>query len=338
MNKNKVLIIAEAGVNHNGSLDVAKKMVDSAVNAGVDIVKFQTFKTEKVVLQSVNLAEYQRKNINTIDTTQYSMLKKLELSYDDQYELANYCKEKKIKFLSTAFDNDSIEFLSRLNIGLWKIPSGEITNYLYLKKIALFKQPILLSTGMSELHEIEAAISVLLKFGLEKKQITLLHCNSGYPTPMIDVNLRAMHTIANKFKVSIGYSDHTKGIEIPIAAVACGAKVIEKHFTLNKNMKGPDHKTSLNPVELKKMVKSIRNVEIALGSKSKFVTQSELENIKYARKSIIAIKAISKGEVFTEDNISVKRPGSGISPMYWENIIGKESPRNYSPNDFIELL
>lgn len=335
--RNNVLIIAEAGVNHNGSLEIAKRLVDEASSAGVDIIKFQTFKAEKLVSKAAQQAEYQKKNIGKGEETQYAMLKKLELSNEQHEELIAYCKSKNIRFFSTAFDMDSIDYLHSLNLSLWKIPSGEITNYPYLKKIASYKEPVILSTGMCELTDIENAINVLVGNGVSKDIITVLHCNTEYPTPMKDVNLKAMLEIKEKFGVKIGYSDHTEGIEIPIAAVALGATVIEKHFTLDKNMEGPDHKASLEPSELKAMVKSIRNIEQALGTGHKTISESERKNIEIARKSIVAAKDIKEGDIFTEDNITVKRPGNGISPMEWENVIGKVAKRNFQEEELIEL-
>lgn len=335
--RNNVLIIAEAGVNHNGSLEIAKRLVDEASSAGVDIIKFQTFKAEKLVSKAAKQAEYQKKNIGNGEETQYAMLKKLELSNEQHEELITYCNLKNIRFFSTAFDMDSIDYLHSLNFGLWKIPSGEITNYPYLKKIASYKEPIILSTGMCELTDIENAINVLVTNGVSKDTITVLHCNTEYPTPMKDVNLKAMLEIKEKFGVKIGYSDHTEGIEVPIAAVALGATVIEKHFTLDKNMEGPDHKASLEPSELKAMVKSIRNIEQALGTGHKTISESERKNIEIARKSIVAAKDIKEGEIFTEENLTIKRPGNGISPMEWENIIGKVAKRDFQEEELIEL-
>lgn len=333
----RVLIIAEAGVNHNGSLDIAKRLVDEAADAGVDIVKFQTFKAEKLVSKSAKQAEYQQRNMGKTDNSQYSMLKKLELSPLQHEEMIDYCREKGIRFFSTAFDMDSIEYLHSLNLGLWKIPSGEITNYPYLRKIAQYGEPVILSTGMCELSDIEAAIQVLLSYGLQKKQITVLHCNTEYPTPMRDVNLKAMLEIERKFGVAVGYSDHTEGIEVPIAAVALGATVIEKHFTLDKNMNGPDHKASLEPQDLRAMVKAIRNIEQALGSGHKVISASERKNIEVARKSIVAACPIRKGDLLTDENLTVMRPGNGISPMRWEEVIGTYATRNYQEEEPIEL-
>ncbi len=332
-----VLIIAEAGVNHNGSLELAKQLIDKAVEAGVDIIKFQTFKSEKLVSKAAKQAEYQQRNIGKQDEGQLAMLKKLELSQADHEELIAYCKEKGIRFFSTAFDMDSIDYLHSLDMGLWKIPSGEITNYPYLRKIAQYKESVILSTGMCELSDIEAALNVLLKFGVKKEQITILHCNTEYPTPFADVNLKAMLEIGEKFGVQIGYSDHTEGIEVPIAAVALGATVIEKHFTLDKNMEGPDHKASLEPNELKAMVMAIRNIEQALGSGHKTISDSERKNIEIARKSIVAACLIQAGELLTEENLTVKRPGTGISPMRWSEVVGTRAIQNYNEEDPIQL-
>ena len=332
-----VLIIAEAGVNHNGSLELAKQLIDKAVEAGVDIIKFQTFKSEKLVSKAAKQAEYQQGNIGKKDEGQLDMLKKLELSQADHEELISYCNERDIRFFSTAFDMDSIDYLHSLDMGLWKIPSGEITNYPYLRKIAQYKEPVILSTGMCELSDIEAAMKVLLDFGIQKKQITVLHCNTEYPTPFADVNLKAMLEIAEKFGVQIGYSDHTKGIEVPIAAVALGATVIEKHFTLDKNMEGPDHKASLEPEELKAMVSAIRNIEQALGTGHKTISESERKNIEIARKSIVAARPIKVGEVLTEENLTVKRPGNGINPMRWNEVVGTCATQSFNEEDPIQL-
>ena len=337
MHMTKTLIIAEAGVNHNGSMKVAKQLIDAAAEAGVDYVKFQTFKAENVVIKTAKKATYQQKNMPDADNSQYHMLKNLELSIEQHYELIEYCKNKNVQFLSTAFDLESIEFLSTLHLGLWKIPSGEITNYPYLKRIAKEKQPIILSTGMSTIEEIKAAVTVLTQHGTDKQHITILHCNTQYPTPMQDVNLLALQTISKEVSVNIGYSDHTLGIEIPIAAVALGAMVIEKHFTLNRNMEGPDHKASLEPQELKNMVVAIRNVEKALGTSEKIVSQSEFENKNIVRKSIVAACDIKKGENFTETNVTVKRPGNGISPMFWEEVLETVASRDFDEDKLIEL-
>lgn len=330
----KVIIIAEAGVNHNGSLEIAKKMVDVAKEAGVDYIKFQTFISENLVCQNAKMAEYQEKNIQIVET-QFSMLKKLELSQTQFAELKFYCEEKEIGFLSTPFDLESIDFLNELGMDFYKIPSGEITNYPYLVKIANTGIDVVMSTGMCEIWEIEEAVKVLKENGT--KNITLLHCNTEYPTPFQDVNLKAMDTLKKNFDVSVGYSDHTVGIEVPIAAVARGAKVIEKHFTLDKNMEGPDHKASLEPDELNDMVRAIRNIEKALGSGEKKPSASEKKNLAIARKSIVAAKRIEKGEKFTEENLTVKRPGDGISPMLWKDVVGKVAKRDFDEEEKIEV-
>ncbi len=333
------LIIAEAGVNHNGSIELAKQLVDKAAEAGADYVKFQTFKSEKLVSKSARQAEYQKKNIGKkSDDSQLSMLKKLELSKQDHEVLITYCKERDIKFFSTAFDFDSIEYLHFLNLGLWKIPSGEITNYPFLKRVAAYNEKTILSTGMCDIEDVRAAVEALYKNGLSKENLTLLHCNTEYPTPFEDVNLKAMDALREEFGVEVGYSDHTKGIEVPIAAVALGATVIEKHFTLDRNMEGPDHKASLEPNELKTMVSAIRNIEKAVGGDgTKHVSESERKNIGIARKSIVAACDIKAGEVFTEQNLTAKRPGTGISPMRWEEIIGTKAIRDFSEEDLIEV-
>lgn len=333
--KNKVLIIAEAGVNHNGDIVLAKKLIDAAADAGVDYVKFQTFNSKKLVSKKAQKADYQKNNMNDELESQLKMLEKLELSKEDHLVLIKHCKSKSIKFLSTAFDLDSMEFLNELKIDLWKVPSGEITNLPYLRKLGSLGKPVIISTGMAEMTEIDDALNVIISSGTKKEHITVLHCNTEYPTPMQDVNLTAMNTIKKVFNVSIGYSDHTLGIEIPTAAVALGATVIEKHFTLDKMMDGPDHKASLEPDELKAMVKAIRNIEEAMGTGVKQPSPSEAKNKPIARKSIVANKDISKGEIFNENNITVKRPGTGISPMKWDEIIGKSSSRNYKADDLI---
>ncbi len=332
---NHTLIIAEAGVNHNGSIEMAKQLIDAAAIAGVDYVKFQTFKAEKLVTKDAKQAEYQQRN--AADDSQYAMLKKLELTPRQHEELIAYCKEKGVKFLSTAFDLESIEYLHSLNLGLWKIPSGEITNYPYLKKIAQYGEPVIMSTGMCSMDDVEQALNVLLKNGLTKEQITLLHCNTEYPTPMQDVNLKAMLQLRDKFGVKVGYSDHTKGIEVPIAAVALGAEVIEKHFTLDRTLPGPDHKASLEPNELKAMVDAICNIEQALGDGQKHVSASEAKNMAIARKSIVAAAEIKKGEFLTEENLTTKRPGMGISPMRWEEVIGTKAIRDFKEDELIEI-
>jgi len=332
--RKKVLIIAEAGVNHNGSLNLAKKLIDVAVEAGADAVKFQTFKAEEVISEVAPMAEYQKKNVGK-EKSQIEMVKELELSFDDFKELKDYCDEKGIMFLSTPFDVESARFLKELNLEIFKIPSGEITNYLLLKEIGSYRKKVILSTGMADLGEIEDALDVLIESGTKREDITVLHCNTEYPTPIEDVNLKAMLTIKEAFKVNVGYSDHTLGIEVPIAAVAIGAKVIEKHFTLDRTLPGPDHKASLEPDELKAMVKAIRNIEVALGNGIKRPSKSEAKNKVVARKSIVAKRDIKKGEKFTEENITVKRPGNGISPMRWDEIIGKVANRDYKEDELI---
>jgi len=329
----KTFIIAEAGVNHNGSIELAKKLIDKAQWAGVDAVKFQTFTADKLTSKSAKKADYQNKT--TSEKSQYEMLKKLELKTKDFEILKNYCSQKGIKFMSSPFDLDSIDLLNKIGLDIWKIPSGEITNYPYLKKIAELKHEIIMSTGMANLSEIEKALDLLKANGAE--DITVLHCNTEYPTPMEDVNLKAMLTIKEAFKVDIGYSDHTKGIEVPTAAVALGAEVIEKHFTLDNSMEGPDHRASLEPEELKHLVDAIRNIENALGDGIKKPSKSESKNKDIARKSIVAAKDIKKGELFTKDNLTIKRPGDGINPMQWPNILGKEAKREFSFDELIEL-
>jgi len=330
-----VFIIAEAGVNHNGSIEIAKKLVDVAVEAGVDAVKFQTFKAEKLVSKDAQKATYQKENMSSSDNSQFAMLKKLELDVETHYELISYCKSKNIMFLSTPFDHDSIDMLNDLGLEIFKIPSGEITNLPYLRHIGSLKKEIILSTGMADIGEIEDALDVLINAGTKRENITVLHANTMYPTPMEDANLNAMVTIGNTFDIAFGYSDHTLGIEVDIAAVAMGASVIEKHFTLDKTMEGPDHKASLEPDELKAMVKAIQNIEVALGSKVKKPTPSEKSNKEVARKSIVANTSIKKGEGFSEDNLTIKRPGTGISPMRWDEIVGTISQKDYKVDELI---
>jgi len=329
-----VFIIAEAGVNHNGSIVLAKRLIDIAVDANVDAVKFQTFKTELCISKNAEKADYQKEMTGELEN-QYEMVKKLELDIEAHYELIRYCKEKKIMFLSTPFDHDSIELLNHLGLQIFKIPSGEITNLPYLRKIGALKKKVILSTGMADIGEIEDALDILVNTGTKKENITVLHANTMYPTPMEDVNLRAMQTIGITFDVAYGYSDHTLGIEVDIAAVAMGATCIEKHFTLDNTMEGPDHKASLEPHELISMVKAIRNIEIALGSSVKKPSKSETPNIVVARKSIVASKTIKIGEVFSEKNISIKRPANGISPMKWDEVIGTKALKDYSKDELI---
>ena len=321
----RCIIIAEAGVNHNGSVALAKKMIDVAVEAGVDFVKFQTFKAEKLVSREAPKALYQDVNMPGKKGSQYEMLKRLELSEADHFELANYAKEHGIKFFCTAFDEDGLDFLEKLDIEIFKVPSGEITNLPYLKRIAQKGKPTILSTGMSTLGEIEAAISVLIENGLDREKLTVLHCNTEYPTPFIDVNLKAMDTIRHALKVNVGYSDHTMGIEVPIASVSLGASIIEKHFTLDRSMEGPDHIASLEPQELKAMVTAIRNLELALGGDGiKKPSPSELKNREIARKSIHLRRNLTRGHIITIDHIIMKRPGNGISPMDMDFVIGRK--------------
>lgn len=332
--RDRTLIIAEAGVNHNGDIDIAKQMIDAAADAGADVVKFQTFKAENLVTQSAKKAEYQLQTTSK-EESQLQMLKKLELSSQDHHELIKYANERQIGFLSTPFDLDSLQLLIDAGIDTIKLPSGEITNYPLLKKSAEAGKKIILSTGMSNLEEIKAAVKVLKTNGAE--EIILLHCNTQYPTPYEDVNLNAMKTISEATGLSVGYSDHTRGIAVPIAAVAMGATVIEKHFTLDRNMEGPDHKASLEPHELKAMVSAIRNIEKAVGDGVKEPSESEKENIGIARKSIVACKNIKKGEVFTEQNITTKRPGTGINPMRWNEILGTRAIKNFYEDELIEV-
>ena len=335
-NSDKVIIIAEAGVNHNGNYDLAVKMIHEAKRAGADYVKFQTAVPELVISTFAPKAEYQKETTGA-DESQLDMCRAIHLPLTDYVKLAAICKEEGIGFMSTPFDLVSIDVLEELDMDYWKIPSGEITNLPYLRKIASKHRPVIMSTGMCEMQEIADALAVLEAGGLTRDQITLLHCNTQYPTPFADVNLAAMHTIAATFGTKVGYSDHTRGIEVPIAAVAMGAKVIEKHFTLDCNMEGPDHKASLEPHQLKAMVDAIRNVEEAIGSAEKHATTSETPNKEVARKSIVAARAIAKGEVLTEENITVKRPGNGISPMLWDSVIGTKAKRDFIYDELIEL-
>lgn len=331
------IIIAEAGVNHNGSMSMAKQLIDAAKDCRADYVKFQTTKSpESITSKFAQMAEYQKKNLHQ-DESQLEMLRKILLKMEDFGALNDYCKELGVNFMSTPFDLDSIDYLAGLNMDYWKIPSGEITNLPYLRKIARLGTPVIMSTGMCTMEDIEAAMNVLTKNGLTTGQISLLHCNTEYPTPFEDVNLSAMQTLKRHFGVRVGYSDHTKGIEVPIAAVAMGAEIIEKHFTLDRTLPGPDHVASLEPRELKSMVDAIRNIEKAIGSGMKQVSPSEQKNIAIARKSIIAACDIHKGEVFTEENLTVKRPGSGISPMRWDEVVGQIAKRDYVEDELIEL-
>ena len=336
MKANKVFIIAEAGVNHNGSLDLAKRLIEIAVDSGADAVKFQTFKAESLVSKNAQKADYQKQTTDASES-QFDMIKKLELDVETHRELIAYCQEKDIMFLSTPFDHESVNLLSGLGLQIFKIPSGEITNLPYLRHIGSLDKQVILSTGMSNLKEVGDALNILINSGTSKDNVTVLHANTMYPTPMEDVNLNAMLTIQKEFGVDIGYSDHTLGIEVDIAAVAMGASSIEKHFTLDKTMDGPDHKASLEPEELKFMVSAIRNIEKALGSSEKKPSPSETVNIDVARKSIVASKDIQKGDLLTEKNITTKRPGNGISPMRWNEVLGSNSIKDYKVDEKIDV-
>lgn len=332
----KVFIIAEAGINHNGSLRLAKKMVDAAVYAAADAVKFQTFRSENVISRNAPKAEYQKQTTDPAES-QLEMARKLELKPEAFQELFYYCRKKGILFLSTPFDFESIDLLNDIGLKIFKIPSGEITNLPYLEKIGRLKKRIILSTGMSSLQEIRGAINILVKEGTLKKNIIVLHCNTAYPTPFTDVNLRAMKTIRDALNVDVGYSDHSIGIEVSIAAAALGASVIEKHFTLDKNMSGPDQRISLEPEELKAMVKAVRNIEAALGSEKKMPSASESKNMPIARRSLVALRVIKKGERFSLDNITAKRPGTGISPLNFYKVIGRKAKRQFKEEELIIL-
>ena len=335
MTKPNTTIIAEAGVNHNGCLATAKLMIDAASEAGADYVKFQTFNAESLVTSTAEKANYQKRP-GQPDQSQYEMLKQLELDRSSQEALVEYCRTKPAKFVSSAFDIDSIDLLAELNIPFFKIPSGEITNLNYLRYVGRLNKPIVMSTGIATLDEVKSALNILFDCGVQRGDITILHCNTEYPTPMCDVNLKAMTTIRDELGVSVGYSDHSVGIEVPIAAVALGATIIEKHFTLDRNLPGPDHIASLEPVELTSMVRAIRNIELALGDGVKAPRPSELKNIHVIRKSIVASRNIQAGDIFTEDNITVKRPGDGRSPMEWDNLIGAKSSQNYIKDELIK--
>jgi N,N'-diacetyllegionaminate synthase len=332
---NKTFIIAEAGVNHNGSLEMALQLIDVAVAAGADAVKFQTFKAEKIIAVNAPKAGYQKETTGS-DESQLEMVKKLELDETAHNKLHQYCKHKGIQFLSTPFDLESIDLLYRLGLEIFKIPSGEITNLPYLRKLGALKKRLILSTGMADLGEIEDALDVLTESGTPLENITVLHCNTEYPTPFEDVNLRAMLTIRNAFSgISVGYSDHTNGIEVAVAAVALGAAVLEKHFTLDRNLPGPDHKASLEPDELKAMVQAIRNIEQALGDGIKRPSPSEVKNKPIARKSLVATQPIKTGELFSAENITAKRPGAGISPMRWDEVLGQAAQKDYEKDELI---
>lgn len=334
--KGKTIIIAEAGVNHNGSFEMAREMVKVAAESGADYVKFQTAVPELVISEVAPKAEYQKETTGS-GQSQLDMCRAIHLPLSDYATLCEICKEYGIGFMSTPFDLVSIDCLAQLEMDYWKIPSGEITNLPYLRKIARKGGKVILSTGMSTIDEVETAMRILEDGGIRRCDIALLHCNTQYPTPMRDVNLRAMETLANLGPGAVGYSDHTIGIEVPIAAVSMGAKIIEKHFTLDKTLPGPDHRASLDPIELTQMVRAIRNIEIAMGKSEKVVSQSERPNIEVARKSIVAARPIAKGEIFTEENITVKRPGNGISPMKWDEVIGRMAPRDFPYDSLIEL-
>lgn len=329
----KVLIIAEAGVNHNGNLDMAKQLIDVAASCGVDIVKFQTARLDSLVSKCAAMADYQKNNIGQ-EKTQKEMLAELLLPFEDFIILADYCKEKGVEFLSTPFDIDSINFLKDM-VNVWKVPSGEITNYPYLREIGKTGKKVILSTGMSTMDEVEAAVKVLNQFGT--KDIILLHCTTEYPAPYDQINLRAMNAMADRFGLEVGYSDHTEGVEVSLAAVAMGAKVIEKHFTLDKTLPGPDHKASMSPEELRSLVVGIRRIEKALGDGEKRPTAVEEKNKSVVRKSIVAARGIAKGELLTEDNLTTKRPGSGINPMKWDEVIGTVAVRDFEEDEVIEI-
>lgn len=330
-----VIIIAEAGVNHNGDIEMAKRLVDAAAVAGADFVKFQTFSAERLVTREAAKADYQKRNDGESDS-QFEMLKRLELSEDMHHELLAYCKEKGIAFLSTGFDIDSVDFLDTIGIPMFKIPSGEITSLPYLRHIGALGKPVIMSTGMATMDEIGAALEVLETAGTPRDRVTVLHCTTDYPAKMLDVNLRAMRAIGDAFGVAVGYSDHTQGIEISLAATALGAALVEKHFTLDRTLPGPDHKASLQPDELAAMVTAIRNIEIALGDGIKRPTRNEMKNRAIARKSLVAAKPIRKGERFTLDNLDIKRPGTGLSPMQMDQILGQCARRDYQVDEVIQ--
>jgi len=331
-----VLIIAEAGVNHNGSILLAKKLIDAAKSSGADIIKFQSFSAENLVIPGTKKANYQQDKV-TLSEDQFEMLEKLELNFDQQKELKNYCDSKNIEFLSSAFDLDSLKLIKNLNVKRYKIPSGEITNLPYLRFVASQKKPIILSTGMSNIREIGNALDELIVSGVMNEEITILHCTTEYPAPLEDVNLNAMTTIRNKFQIKVGYSDHTLGTEVSLAAVALGATIIEKHLTLDRNLNGPDHKASLEPDEFFNLVKGIRKISKSLGSFEKKISNSEKKNISIVRKSIIAKTEIKEGDLFSSNNICAKRPGTGISPMLWDQVIGKRAKRDFKVNEQITL-
>lgn len=335
-NSRHVIVIAEAGVNHNGDMKKAEQLIKVAADAGADYVKFQTFKAEALSTASAELAEYQSAQVGLEHKNQLEMLKKLELSPEQHNHLIKVAGEHKIKFFSTAFDLDSVDFLKQLKLGAWKVPSGEITNRPFLEKLGSFNEMTFLSTGMSEFREVQEAVSVLLESGLAKEKLTVLHCNSQYPSPFEDVHLNAMVRMGRDLGLPFGYSDHTLGIEVALAAVALGATVIEKHFTLDRQLPGPDHKASLEPQELKQMISGLRHLEKALGQDEKKPSPSEMQNRSLVRKSIVAKTAIKKGDIFTIENITTKRPGTGKSPMKWREVLGNKSNRDYRPDEMIE--
>lgn len=332
----RIMIIAEAGVNHNGSLEMAKELIEVAAKAGADFVKFQTFVAKKLVAHHAPQAEYQKTNTGKVES-QLEMIQRLELDQSAHEVLIGHAKKMGVGFLSTPFDFESIDLLDRLGLSLFKVPSGELTNLPYLRKVASLKKPVILSTGMALLGEVEAALEVFLAQGYQREEVTILHCTTEYPAPLAEVNLKAMVTMGQAFGTQIGYSDHTQGIEVPIAAAALGARVIEKHFTLDKTLPGPDHQASLEPSELVAMVRGIRNIELALGDGVKRLSPSEAKNKAIARKSIVAARTILAGEVFTEENLALKRPGSGLSPMLWDQVLGRKAHREFGPDELIEL-
>jgi N,N'-diacetyllegionaminate synthase len=332
----RILIIAEAGVNHNGDLDLAKQLIDTAADAGADLVKFQTFSANRQVTRMAKKADYQTQTTDSTES-QHALLRRLELTEAMHHQLIAHCAIRNIGFLSTGFDIESIDLLVSLGQERFKIPSGEITNLPYLRHIGKLGKTVILSTGMASLGEIEAAIKVLEQAGTPRTKLIVLHCTTEYPTPMNDVNLRAMQSIQTAFGVAVGYSDHTQGIEVAIAASAMGATVIEKHFTLDRNLPGPDHQASLEPPELKAMVTAIRNIEVVLGDGIKRLTPSEVRNKPVARKSLVASRAIRAGEIFTTENLSAKRPGTGISPMRWDEFVGQAAPRDFAADELIVI-
>lgn len=332
-----VFVIAEAGVNHNGDVRSAMEMIDAAVDAGADAVKFQTFKAEALVDSAAPKADYQKAATDSAES-QLTMLKGLELSHDDFGRLYQHCNERGIEFISTPFDLESVEFLHTLGMRIWKVPSGEVTNLPLLKKIAGYSRQVVVSTGMCSLGDVEACLNVLFEAGVQREQVTLLHCTTDYPTPLAEVNLLAMRTLADSFKLPVGYSDHTMGIEVSVAAAAMGASIIEKHFTLDSRLPGPDQNASLNPDELSEMITAIRNVSIALGDGIKKIGRAEAKNIAVVRKSIMASRPIKKGDLFTEENLTVKRPGTGLSPMMWDDLLGGKAGRDYERGEAIDSL